>query len=168
MDHLRQDLRYAIRSLFRQPTFALTAILTLALGIGSTTAMFGVVNGVLIRPLPFPDAGRIVAYAEFFSGRAWVHVHPDHRGLWIGAAVLGWTESRARELGSDALVLGKFERSGAQVVVTLRIFDASRQSFSETSTFSRAGSDLVGIRGALTSAVRSHRARGRPRPARRA
>jgi mycothiol synthase len=47
------------------------------------------------------DAGRIVAYAEVFSGRAWVHVHPDHRGREIGAAVLRWTESRARELGSD-------------------------------------------------------------------
>ena len=47
------------------------------------------------------DAGRIVTYAEVFSGRAWVHVHPDHRGRGIGAAVLGWTESRARELGSN-------------------------------------------------------------------
>jgi mycothiol synthase len=47
------------------------------------------------------DAGRIVAYAEVFFGRAWVHVHPDHRGRGIGAAILGWTESRARELGSD-------------------------------------------------------------------
>ena len=47
------------------------------------------------------DAARIVAYAEVFFGRAWVHVHPDHRGRGIGAAVLGWTESRARELGSD-------------------------------------------------------------------
>jgi mycothiol synthase len=47
------------------------------------------------------DAGRIVAYAEVFSARAWVRVHPDHCGQGIGAAVLGWTESRARELGSD-------------------------------------------------------------------
>jgi mycothiol synthase len=46
------------------------------------------------------DAGRIVAYAEVFTGRAWVHVHPDHSRRGIGAAVLGWTESRARELGS--------------------------------------------------------------------
>jgi mycothiol synthase len=47
------------------------------------------------------DAGRIVAYAEVFSRRAWVHVHPDHRGRGIGAAILRWTESRARELGSN-------------------------------------------------------------------
>jgi mycothiol synthase len=47
------------------------------------------------------DAGRMVAYGEVFSGRAWVHVLPDHRGRGIGAAVLTWTESRARELRSD-------------------------------------------------------------------
>jgi mycothiol synthase len=47
------------------------------------------------------DAGTIIAYAEVFFGRAWVHVHPDQRGRGIGAAVLGWIESRARELGSD-------------------------------------------------------------------
>ncbi|MGH2526610.1 MAG: GNAT family N-acetyltransferase, partial [Actinomycetota bacterium] len=47
------------------------------------------------------DAGRIVAYAEVFSRRAWVHVHPNHYARGIGAAVLRWTESRARELGSE-------------------------------------------------------------------
>jgi tetratricopeptide (TPR) repeat protein/TolB-like protein len=61
----------------------------------------------------------------------------------------------ARELGADALVLGKVERIDAQVAVTLRLFDVERQSFSETSTFSRAGTDLPGIRSALTAAVRS-------------
>ena len=66
MDTLVQDVRYAIRNLFRQPTFALTAILTLALGIGASTAMFGVVNAVLLRPLPFPDPDRVVAITNFW------------------------------------------------------------------------------------------------------
>ena len=61
MDTFLQDLRYAVRSLRRQPSFALTAILTLALGIGSTTAIFSVVNAVILRPLPFEDAERLVA-----------------------------------------------------------------------------------------------------------
>ena len=55
-----QDLRYATRMVRRQPTFSLTVILTLALGIGATTAMFSVVNGVVIKPLPYPESENVV------------------------------------------------------------------------------------------------------------
>ncbi|HEU4689985.1 MAG TPA: ABC transporter permease [Vicinamibacterales bacterium] len=55
-----QDLRYAMRMFGRQPTFSLTAILTLALGIGATTAMFSVVNGVVIKPLPYPESENVM------------------------------------------------------------------------------------------------------------
>ena len=54
-----QDVRYALRLLWRSPLFAIAASLTLALGIGVNTAMFGVLYGVLIRPLPYPDADRL-------------------------------------------------------------------------------------------------------------
>ena len=54
------DLRYALRSLHRHRVFALTAILTLGLGIGANTAIFSAVNGVLLRPLPNPDPDRIL------------------------------------------------------------------------------------------------------------
>ena len=58
------DLRYALRSLLSRKTFALTAGLTLALGFGATTAMFTVVDGVLLRPLPFPDSERVLVLCE--------------------------------------------------------------------------------------------------------
>ena len=60
LEHLLRDLRYACRTLSRNPGYAIIAILTLGLGIGANTAIFSVVNGVLLRPLPFAEAGRIV------------------------------------------------------------------------------------------------------------
>jgi hypothetical protein len=55
-----QELRYALRALKHNPMFAVVAVLTLALGIGANTAMFSVVDGVLLQPLGYPNAARIV------------------------------------------------------------------------------------------------------------
>jgi hypothetical protein len=60
-DSVGRDLRSSFRSLLRRPTFTLAAVLTLALGIGANTAIFSVVNALLLKPLPFPVPGRLVA-----------------------------------------------------------------------------------------------------------
>ena len=66
-DDLRLDVRHAIRSLARRPGFTVTAVATLALGIGASVAVFSVVDGVLLRPLPYPDADRIVSIETLWT-----------------------------------------------------------------------------------------------------
>ena len=116
------DIRFAIRLLIKRPGFSIVAILTLALGIGATTAIFTVVNAVLLSPLPFPDADRLAAVRIVGQG-AEMYPLPDTDFLaWrdqnqTADAVAVW-ETDAATLTGD----GAAERVGA-TGVTDRFFD---------------------------------------------
>jgi predicted permease len=82
-EHLLQDLRYTLRTLRRMPGFATVALLTLALGSGVTTVMFTVINGVLLKPLPYADPGRLAELQEKTDwstqwGNLWGFAYPNY------------------------------------------------------------------------------------------
>src|SRR5215813_14633207 len=65
---IRQDISYALRSMHREPAATLTAILVLSLGIGSTTTIFTLANGLLLRPMPYPHQETLITVGEVPPG----------------------------------------------------------------------------------------------------
>jgi putative ABC transport system permease protein len=100
VDTLLQDVRYAVRSYAKAPSFALTILTTLALGIGASTAIFSMVNGILLRPLPLPDPDALV-YANEVNGNRNVNV--------ISVAWPNYLDWRARARSFAALALTREE-----------------------------------------------------------
>ncbi|HYV96873.1 MAG TPA: ABC transporter permease, partial [Gemmatimonadaceae bacterium] len=75
MNTIAQDVRFGLRSLARRPVFALTVIGTIALGVGANAAIFSVVNGILLRPLPYPNPDRVVSFNH--EPPTWLSSDPD-------------------------------------------------------------------------------------------
>src|SRR3954464_9395216 len=76
------DLKYSLRSLGKSPAFTLIALATLALGIGASTAIFSVLDAVLLRPLPYPNQERLVEVSELNeSGRGMPFAEPNFNDL---------------------------------------------------------------------------------------
>jgi predicted permease len=83
LEDLFQDIRFALRMLRKNPGFAVIALLTLALGSGATTVMFTVVNGVLLKPLPYPDPSKLLVLQEKTEqatrqGNLWAFAYPNY------------------------------------------------------------------------------------------
>ena len=90
-----REFRFAVRSLSKAPRFALTAIVVLALGIGASTAMFSVVYHVLLRPLPYPEPGRLVFLRETSVRRGgWSPTAPATFADWRDRAVVTLTTAQ--------------------------------------------------------------------------
>ncbi len=121
MDVVLQELRFAARSLRRRPAFAALVVATLALGIGATTAVFSVINGVLLRPLPYSDPDELVMVWSYDTqsepARGSMSV-PDIHSLQetaVFSAVEGWTPGSYTLTGGAAPV----EVDGARVTGSL-------------------------------------------------
>ena len=98
-----QDLRYALRGFRKNPTFSLAAILTIALGVGAAAAVFSVANALLLKPLPYRDADRLVILwntspglnitQDWFSTAQYFDIRNGHRGLEEVAIAIGGNEN---------------------------------------------------------------------------
>src|SRR5688572_19023487 len=115
MDTLIQDVRYAVRQLFRQRGSSLIAIVTLALGLGATTAIFSVIDATMLRPLPYPDPEQLVTIYTVKADKpesrympsvvrmtAWRDELPhlfSHLATWKNETVVGLEGAEPERLG---------------------------------------------------------------------
>jgi MacB-like periplasmic core domain len=128
VERLWQDVRFAMRQLGRSPGFTFATVLILALGIGATTAIFSLVNTVLLRPLPFPEQDRLMwlsqqddslpgvaaealSYPDYFDWRAQNHTFSG-MASYLGGGVILETESGSQRLDTNTVSANFFQVLG--------------------------------------------------------
>lgn len=134
LDSLSQDVRFAVRRLKKEPLLALVAIVSIGLGIGASTAMFSVVNSVLLRPLPFPEPERLVLIREMLPPLA--HLYPSLPAN--GRHFLQWREQSK-----------SFENLAALKAVTLNLTGVGQPERLSVGRVSPNFFPLLGIQPAL-------------------
>lgn len=141
LEHLGQDLHFAMRQIDRTPGFSLAVILTLALGIGVNSAVFSVVNGFLLRPLPYPDADRVgslILHAEGISPRTGKVVVDDDDSHELETWNLVNRDITAAQAAAQGGTTGVNLQAGPEPGAAVRYVHATRVS---TGYF-----DVLGIR----------------------
>jgi putative ABC transport system permease protein len=126
VDSVSRDLRFALRGLSRRPAFTFAAVLTLALGIGATTAIFSVVYSVLIKPLPYPHADELVSVRHvgdrgdiaatrsmYFTYRAENRAFADV-GIWQGGSATLTDADGSRRVRSLLVMDGTLQALGVR------------------------------------------------------
>src|SRR5262245_45550440 len=117
MQTLIQDLRYGTRTLLKKPGFTLIAVITLALGIGANTAIFTIVNAVLLRPLAYPESERLVEIGRAFDGSG-VGALNEPKFVFLRDHAQSFEAITATQRGSDLYLL---DGSEAENVGSLRV-----------------------------------------------
>ena len=139
---LHSDLRAAIRTLSRAPGFAMACILTLAIGIGANTALFSVIDGVLLRPLPYERAGDLYVMAE--QGKDGAQRLPSYPNF------VDYQAARGSAFTGFGYVIGRAEpwrtASGVQNIPVARVSDGFFQLLSASDATYSGG--YAGIAGA--------------------
>src|SRR6185436_12175857 len=131
IDDARRDVAYAVRSLQRSPSFTIAAVLTLAIGIGTTTAIFSVIDRILLEPMPFPDGDRLMfisepersprtpalTYAEFLEWRSRTRTLSGLAAIGLNPQVIMPTREGTARLAGGLISTNYFEVLGVNAAI---------------------------------------------------
>ena len=164
MNTLLQDIRYGFRMLLKHKSFTAVAVIALGLSMGATTAIFSLVNGVLLRPLPFPDAERIIyiegknpgagitesniSFLDFTDWSQQTDLFASTAAYWTGEAHLGADGAEPERVPRADVTTGFFSVLGVQPVLGRTFVPEDDKGWPQTVAiishgFGSAASDLI-------------------------